>query len=59
MYICKEDLEEPYAEIGHWFSNRDHSTVLHAYHKIQNIINDDNSLAQEISAIRMSLAGNR
>ncbi|MBU2543347.1 chromosomal replication initiator protein DnaA [Patescibacteria group bacterium] len=57
MYICKEDLREPYAEIGRWFSGRDHSTVLHAYHKIQEIINEDDSLAQEVSAIRMSLSG--
>jgi len=27
MYICKEDLSESYAEIGRWFSGRDHSTV--------------------------------
>lgn len=59
MFICKEDLNEPYAEIGRWFSNRDHSTVLHAYHKIQELIQTDDSLQQEISAIRMSLSGSR
>ncbi len=59
MYICKEDLREPYAEIGHWFSNRDHSTVLHAYHKIQEMVLNDDSVQQEVSAIRMSLSGMR
>ncbi len=59
MYICKEDLGESYAEIGRWFSNRDHSTVLHAYHKIHTLAQEDESLQQEISAIRMSLAGSR
>ncbi|MBU0579447.1 chromosomal replication initiator protein DnaA [Patescibacteria group bacterium] len=59
MYVCKEDLGEPYAEIGRWFSGRDHSTVMHAYHKIQEMTAKDESLAQEISAIRMSLIGMR
>lgn len=59
MFICKEDLGEPYAEIGRWFSGRDHSTVLHAYHKVQEMINSDEFLAQELSAIRMSLSGMR
>lgn len=59
MYVCKEDLGEPYAEIGRWFSSRDHSTVLHAYHKVQDMISKDDSLQQEVSAIRMSLAGIR
>lgn len=59
MFICKEDLGEPYAEIGRWFTGRDHSTVLHAYHKIQEKLITDDSLQQEVSAIRMSLAGSR
>jgi chromosomal replication initiator protein len=59
MYICKEDLGESYAEIGRWFSGRDHSTVLHAYHKIQGLIQEDDYIQQEVSAIRMSLAGSR
>lgn len=59
MYICKEDLGESYAEIGRWFSGRDHSTVLHAYHKIQALIQEDDSVQQEVSAIRMSLSGSR
>ena len=59
MYVCKEDLGEPYAEIGRWFSSRDHSTVLHAYHKIQAMMLENDSLQQEVSAIRMSLSGLR
>ena len=59
MYVCKEDLGEPYAEIGRWFSSRDHSTVLHAYHKIQEMMLEDDSIQQEVSAIRMSLSGLR
>jgi chromosomal replication initiator protein len=59
MYVCKEDLDEPYAEIGRWFSNRDHTTVLHAYNKITDLIQQNENLKQEVSAIRMSLSGLR
>ncbi len=56
MYICKEDLDESYSEIGRWFSNRDHSTVIHAYQKIEALLENSQQVAQEVSAIRMSLS---
>lgn len=59
MYICKEYLHESYAEIGKWFSGRDHSTVLHAYHKISEQLPEDDQLMQQVSALRMSLSGMR
>lgn len=59
MYVCKEYLHEPYAEIGRWFSDRDHSSVLHAYHKINDLLEEDGVIQQEVSAIKMSLSGMR
>lgn len=56
MYICKEDLDESYSEIGRWFSNRDHSTVIHAYQKIEGMLENNQQMIQEVSAIRMSLS---
>jgi chromosomal replication initiator protein len=59
MYLCKEDLKEPYAEIGRWFSDRDHTTVMHAVNKISEMLQSEDSTYEEVSALRMSLAGLR
>lgn len=56
MYILKNDLELPYIEIGRWFSNRDHTSVMHAVSKISEVLTQDQILDQEISAIRTSLS---
>ena len=56
MYLLKDVLDLPYTEIGRWFSNRDHTSAIHAYNKIAQEMTNDELLMQEISAIRMSLA---
>ena len=38
--------------IGIAFGGRDHSTVLHAYNKIKNMISQDDSLRIEIDTIK-------
>lgn len=55
MYFLKKELDMPYTEIGRWFSNRDHTSAMHACNKIdsQSLANDQ--LRQELSAIKMSL----
>lgn len=35
MYLCRQELDLPYKQIGENFGNRDHSTVMHAYSKIE------------------------
>ena len=56
MYILKQELDLPLTEIGKWFSNRDHTTVLHAVNKIGEEININNTIQRDISAIRTTLA---
>lgn len=56
MYLLKTELDLPLAEIGKWFSNRDHTTVLHAVHKIEDQIAENNRVQRDISALRMTLA---
>lgn len=55
MYLLKEDLHLPLTEIGHWFSNRDHTTALHAIRKIETSLERDTLLQRDVSALRMSL----
>lgn len=59
MYICREDLKESYAEIGRWFSDRDHTTVMHAVGKISELLQIQDYIYEEVSALRMSLSGMR
>lgn len=56
MYLLKEELHLPLTEIGRWFSNRDHTSALHAIRKIDHEMTMDDMLQRDISALRMSLA---
>lgn len=55
MYFLKEDLQLPYVEIGRWFSNRDHTSALHALKKITAEMQKDQELRQEMQTIRIQL----
>jgi len=56
MYLLKEELHMPLTEIGRWFSNRDHTSALHATRKIEKEMRVDSILQRDISALRMSLS---
>jgi chromosomal replication initiator protein len=56
MFILKNELNLPLAEIGRWFSGRDHTTVLHAVKKIDEELSKNTLIQQDISAIRTTLA---
>ncbi|MCZ7644896.1 MAG: chromosomal replication initiator protein DnaA [Planctomycetota bacterium] len=55
MYLCKQLTSHSLSEIGRFFGNRDHSTVLHAVRKIDKDAGRDEELAAEIQALRRSL----
>jgi len=55
MYLFKEELQLSLVEIGRWFSNRDHTTALHAVRKIEREILRDTQIQRDVSALRMSL----
>lgn len=52
MYLAREMTDNSLPKIGKEFGGRDHSTVLHAYNKIKNMIVDDESLRIEIETIK-------
>jgi chromosomal replication initiator protein len=56
MYLLKSELDVPYAEIGHSFGGRDHTSVMHAVQKIETELPLNNLLSQHITAIRSSLS---
>ncbi len=51
MYLARELTDNSLPKIGKEFGGRDHSTVLHAYNKIKNMIAQDESLRIEIETI--------
>ena len=55
MYLLRQELNSSLEEIGQWFSGRDHTSVIHAVKKIEQELLVDESIAQDISALKMSL----
>ncbi|AUC24148.1 chromosomal replication initiator protein DnaA [Streptococcus uberis] len=52
MFLAREMTDNSLPKIGKEFGGRDHSTVLHAYNKIKNMIIEDESLRIEIETIK-------
>lgn len=55
MYLCKQLTSLSLGEIGRFFGNRDHSTVLHAVRKLTEDLKQDEDLHQEILTLRRML----
>ena len=51
MYIGKKYLRMSFVRLGATFSNRDHTTVMHAVGKIENKIQEDAQLLREVRTI--------
>ena len=59
MYLMRQETQASLFEIGQLFGGRDHSTVLHAYEKIDQAVNINPTLRREIVAIREHLLRER
>lgn len=57
MYLAKQLTARSLPEIGRKFGGRDHTTVMHAVRKIEEIVGDDASFAQDVEIIRRALTG--
>lgn len=55
MFMGHKILKKTLEEIGEYFDNRDHSTVIHGIKKIQNRLKDDAKLSQQIYEIESRL----
>ena len=55
MYLAKQHTTNSLPEIGRKFSNRDHTTVIHAVKKIESLIKKDNEIKQSIIEIKKRL----
>ncbi|MFV8210809.1 chromosomal replication initiator protein DnaA [Streptococcus pluranimalium] len=52
MYLAREMTDNSLPKIGKEFGGRDHSTVLHAYNKIKNMLAQDESLRIELETLK-------
>ncbi len=52
MYLAKQYTTNSLPDIGRKFSNRDHTTVIHAVKKIDELIKKDNEIKQNIIEIK-------
>ena len=55
MYLAKQYTTNSLPDIGRKFSNRDHTTVIHAVKKIEELIKKDNEIKQNIIEIKKRL----
>ena len=55
MYLAKTLTLRSLPEIGRRFGGRDHTTVLHAVRKIENLVGNDAMLADEIEVLKRQL----
>ena len=55
MYLAKNLTAMSYPEIGRRFGNRDHTTIMHAVRKIEELMAQDNELCDDIHLIKSML----
>ena len=51
MYMGKKHLRMSFVRLGESFSNRDHTTVMHAVEKIENKLSEDPQLLREVRTL--------
>lgn len=56
MYLAKKLTTRSFPEIGRKFGNRDHTTVLHGVRRIEELIQDDASLAEDVRLLEAALS---
>ena len=55
MYLCKQLTPRSLPEIGRKFGGRDHTTVMHAVRKIEELRASDRAIAEDIELLRRML----
>ena len=55
MYLSKKMTTRSLPEIGRRFANRDHTTVMHAVKKVEELRTNDTTLAEEVDILSRKL----
>ncbi len=59
MYLSREITEFSTTEIGTEFGGRDHTTVMHAYDRIESLMKGDESFANTVIKLKRDLTSNK
>ena len=57
MYLAKQLTSRSLPEIGRKFGNRDHTTVMHAVARVDELIKRDSAFAEDVELLRRMLEG--
>jgi chromosomal replication initiator protein len=57
MYLSKQLTPRSLPEIGRKFGGRDHTTVMHAVKKIEELVREDHDFAKEVDLLKRTLTG--
>ncbi len=57
MYLAKQLTARSLPEIGRKFGGRDHTTVMHAVRKVEELMEQDAQIAQDVDVVRRALTG--
>ncbi len=57
MFLAKQLTARSLPEIGRKFGGRDHTTVMHAVRKVEELSTEDASFAQDVEVIKRALTG--
>ena len=55
MWLCKQHTTRSYPDIGRRFGGRDHTTVLHAVKKVEELLTSDDQIARDVEALTRKL----
>src|ERR1700722_13048433 len=55
MYLAKQLTQRSLPEIGRKFGGRDHTTVMHAVRKIEELTRSDRALAEDVDVLQRML----
>ena len=57
MYLCRQTPEQSLEEIGRFFGNRDHTTVIYAVQKIKKRVKEDRVFRELVNTLSVRLQG--
>lgn len=55
IFLLREELDLPYTTIAREVGGKDHTTIIHNYNKIKNLLLENNEMELEITAIKEKL----
>ena len=55
IFLLREELDLPYTSIARELGGKDHTTIIHNYKKIKNLLLENNDMEIEIKELREKL----